>query len=111
MQDKLQELTEKLYNEGLSKGKEEGERLLEQARKQADAIVAKAKEDAAGITAKAEKDAADLHEKAVSDIRMASSQALQATRKDIENLLTGKLADEANAMMKTPYFNGWDLGV
>ena len=93
MQDKLQELTEKLYNEGLSKGKEEGERLLEQAHKQADAIVAKAKEDAAAITAKAEKDAAGLHEKAVSDIRMASAQALQATRKDIENLLTGKLAD------------------
>ncbi|MBQ3712289.1 MAG: hypothetical protein II891_07885 [Bacteroidales bacterium] len=93
MQDKLQELTEKLYNEGLSKGKEEGERLLEQARKEAAAIVAKAKDDAAAITAKAEKDAGDLRSKAESDIRMASTQALQATRKDIENLLTGKLAD------------------
>ena len=27
MQNKLQELTDKLYNEGLSKGKEEGEAL------------------------------------------------------------------------------------
>lgn len=93
MQDKLQELTEKLYNEGLSKGKEEGERLLEQARKEAASIVAKAKDDAAAITAKAGKDAGDLRSKAESDIRMASAQALQATRKDIENLLTGKLAD------------------
>ena len=102
MQDKLQELTEKLYNEGLSKGKEEGERLLDQARKQADAIVAKAREEAAGITAKAEKDAADLRTKAESDIRMASAQALQATRKDIENLLTGKLADAS--VLEDPAF-------
>ena len=28
MQNKLQELTDKLYQEGLSKGKEEGERIL-----------------------------------------------------------------------------------
>ena len=102
MQDKLQELTEKLYNEGLSKGKEEGERLLDQARKQADAIVAKAREEAAGITAKAEKDAADLRTKAESDIRMASAQALQATRKDIENLLTGKRADAS--VLEDPAF-------
>ena len=93
MQDKLQELTEKLYNEGLSKGKEEAERLLEAARKEAAAVKAKAAEDAAAIVAKAEKDAADMREKAASDIRMASAQALQATKKDIENLLTAGLAD------------------
>ena len=29
----------------------------------------------------------------------------------VKEVFTGKLADEANAMMKTPYFNGWDLGV
>ena len=31
--DKLQELTQKLYNEGLSKGKEEGEAILAQAKR------------------------------------------------------------------------------
>ncbi|MCR5561164.1 MAG: hypothetical protein K6F58_05030 [Bacteroidales bacterium] len=93
MQDKLQELTEKLYNEGLSKGKADAEQLLENARKEASVIVAKANEDAAAIMAKAEKDAAALKDKAESDIRMASAQALQATKKDIENLLTGGLAD------------------
>ena len=93
MQDKLQELTEKLYNEGLSKGKAEGEQLLADARKEAAAIVEKAREEAAAITAKAEKDAEDLKGKVASDLKMASAQALQATKKDIENLLTGKLSD------------------
>ena len=110
MQDKLQELTEKLYNEGLSKGKEEGERILEQARKDAAAIVAKAKEEAAAISAKAEKDAEDLRSKAESDIRMASAQALQATKKDIENLLTGKLAD-ASALEDTAFLKEVILAV
>lgn len=93
MQDKLQELTEKLYNEGLSKGKAEAEHLLESAREEAARIVEKAKADAAAITSKAEKDADYLREKAESDIKMASAQALQATKKDIENAICGKLSD------------------
>ena len=36
MQNKLQELTDKLYNEGLSKGKQEGEEILAKAKVQAD---------------------------------------------------------------------------
>ena len=31
MQNKLQELTDKLYNEGLAKGKQEGEEILAKA--------------------------------------------------------------------------------
>ena len=33
MQNKLQELTDKLYNEGLSKGKQEGEAILNEAKR------------------------------------------------------------------------------
>ena len=49
MQNKLQELTDKLYNEGLSKGKQEGEEILAKAKVQADEIIAKAKEEAKSI--------------------------------------------------------------
>ncbi len=91
MSNKLQELTDKLYNEGLSKGKEEGELLLAKAHKEADAIVAKAKADAEAIAAEAERSAADLKAKAESDVKMASAQSLQATKKSIEDLLVGNL--------------------
>ena len=40
MQNKLQELTDKLYNEGLSKGRQEGEELLAKAKVQADEMIA-----------------------------------------------------------------------
>ena len=91
MQNKLQELTEKLYQEGLVKGKAEGEEILAGARKEAAAIIEKAKAEAASIIAKAEKDASDLKAKVDSDMKMASAQCLQATKKDIENLLVGKI--------------------
>ncbi len=94
MQDKLQELTEKLYNEGLSKGRQEGEQILAKAQKEAEAIVAEARAQAAAISAKAEKEAEDLRSKVASDLKMASAQTLQATKKDIENLLVGKISAE-----------------
>ncbi len=97
MQNKLQELTDKLYNDGLAKGKEEGDKYLAQARQEAEKIVEEAKAKAAQIVSKAEKDAADLAGKAKSDVRMASEQALQATRKDIENILTDSIVKEETA--------------
>ena len=105
MSDKLQELTEKLYNEGLSKGKNEGERILAEARKKAEEAIAGAKEQAEAIIAKAEQDAADLRKKAESDIKMASQQALQATRNDVESLLVDKIsAGSINASLSEPDF-------
>lgn len=89
MQDKLQELTDKLYREGLSKGKEEGERILAEASAKAEKTIADAKAEAEKILAEAEKEAAQLKAKVDSDLKMASRQCLQATKTDIENLLSG----------------------
>ena len=95
MQNKLQELTDKLYNEGLSKGKQEGEELLAKAKVQAEEMIAKAQVEAAQIVAAAQKQADEIKSKVASDIRMASSQSLAATRKDIESLVVGKMTGEA----------------
>lgn len=93
MNNKLQELTDKLYQEGLSKGKEEGERLLEQARAESEAIVLKAREQARSILEKAEADSSELKSKAESDIRMASEQSLQTLKKEIEQLFVNSITD------------------
>jgi V/A-type H+-transporting ATPase subunit E len=92
--NKLQELTDKLYNDGLAKGREEGERLLEEARKQAEDIVAQARKQADDIVAEARRQADDYSQKVTSDLKMAASQSLQATKKDIENLIIGSFAGE-----------------
>ena len=91
--DKLQELTQKLYNEGLSKGKEEGEALLAQARTQAAEIEKQAKEEAQAILEKARKEAEDYKIKMEGDVKMASTQALQATRESLEKLIVAQAVD------------------
>ena len=95
MQNKLQELTDKLYNEGLSKGKQEGEELLAKAKVQADEIISKAQAEAAQIVAAAQKQAEEIKTKTVSDVKMAATQSIAATKKDIETLVVGKMTDEA----------------
>lgn len=93
MSNKLQELTDRLYNEGLSKGKEEGELLLAKAHKEAESIISDAKAQAESIIAAAEQSASELKSKAESDIKMASEQSLVATRKEIEELLVHSCID------------------
>ena len=95
MQNKLQELTDKLYNEGLSKGKQEGEELLAKAKVQTDELVAKAQAEAAQIVAAAQKQAEELKAKTASDLKMAAAQSIAATKKDIETLIVGKMTDDA----------------
>lgn len=92
--DKLQELTDKLYNEGLSKGKAEGEQILEAAKKEAEQIIADAKKAAASIMEQAEKEAADYKLKVTSDVKMAATQSIQTTKKDVENLVMNKLVND-----------------
>lgn len=93
MQNKLQELTDRLYQEGLSKGKEEGARLVESAQSDAKAIIDNAKAQAAEILEQAKAEAADYRSKVEGDLKMAASQSLQFTKKELENLVVSKVSD------------------
>ena len=106
--DKLQELTQKLYEEGLAKGKQDGEALLEKARTEAEGIVKQAQEEAEAILAKARKDAEDFKVKVEGDVKMAAQQAVQATRTDIENLVVSKVVDGTvdKALANEDYIKG-----
>ena len=94
MQNKLQELTDKLYNEGLSKGKQEGEAILNEAKAKAEEIIAQAKAEAAKILSDAGKEAEEMKSKVTGDLKMAAAQSISAARQEIENLLIGKVADK-----------------
>ena len=88
--DKIQELTQKLYDQGLAKGKEEGAAILAQAREEAQAIVKRAQEEAAAIIDQAKKEAADYRTQVEGDVKMAATQSLQATRTAIEDIVVAK---------------------
>ena len=90
MQNKLQELTDKLYNEGLSKGKKEAEDLKAAAVKESDRIIADARKEAGRIIADARKEAEELRTRVENDIRMASSQTISAVRQQVESIIISK---------------------
>ena len=94
MQDKLQELTEKLYNEGLSKGKQQGEEILAKARKEAEEIIAEANRQAEALKAAAEKEAQEMKTKVAGDVRMAALQSITAKKQEIEGLIVSKMTDK-----------------
>lgn len=106
--DKLQELTDRLYNEGLSKGKEEGAAILAQANAKSEEIIKAAHAEAARIKSEAEKDAEDFKTKVKSDLKMAAEQSIQATKKDIENIVVSKLSAEevTKAMTSAEFVKG-----
>ena len=93
MQNKLQELTDRLYNEGLSKGKQEGEEILAKAKVQAEEIIAKANTEAEAILSAAKKEAEELKTKVQGDLKMAAGQSIAATKKDIETLIVTKMTE------------------
>jgi len=87
MENKLQELTDRLYEEGLSKGRREAEELLAKARAEAQEIVDKAKTEANGIVADAEKRAVKIRTMVQGDIKMASTQTITALKQQVENMV------------------------
>lgn len=90
--DKLQELTDRLYNEGLAKGKEEGARILEEAQKKAEEIIAEARKQGDAIISKSQKEADDYKQKVTSDLKMTATKSFQATKKCIEDLVITEIA-------------------
>lgn len=89
--DKIQELTSKLYNEGVEKGKGEADRIVAQAKEQEKQIVADAKKQAEEILAAARKEAMEMKSNTESELKLFASQASEALKSEIANLVTDNL--------------------
>ena len=88
MTTKLQDLTNKVYNEGVQKANEEAESILKEAKEKAAAIENKAKEDAEKMKADAQKEAEEMKKHMESEMKMAIDQSVAALKQDVANLVT-----------------------
>lgn len=93
--EKIQELTDKLYREGVEKGNAEGQRLVEQAKAEAEKIVADARRQAEEIVAGAQKAAQELDANTKSELKMYAGQALNALKSEAANVISDKLVKTA----------------
>ncbi len=90
MDNKLKELTEKLYGEGLEKGRAEADRLVSDAKAEAARIVAEAKAEAEAIVRKAEEKAADTAKNSLAEIALAGKQAVAKIKGEIAAAIIAK---------------------
>ena len=95
MENKIQELTEKIFNEGVERGKNEATRLIEEAQKKAEAIVNEARENAAAIVAQAKKDAEEINNNTRSELKLYGAQAVGALKSETANIVTDTIVSSA----------------
>ena len=91
MDTKIQELTDKIYREGVEKGNEEAGRIIAEANAQKESIVKAAEEQAAQIVAEAEKKAAELKKNTEAELKLFASQSVEALKSEVTNLITGAI--------------------
>ena len=92
MENKLDILTQKLYNEGVDKARREAENIINQAKQEAEKIIADAKAKAAQMNADAETEVSNLKKKAESEMTLSARQAITALKQAITNLVAGDVA-------------------
>ena len=95
MENKLKELTDRLYGEGLEKGRVEAGRLVAEAKEKAAKILADANAEAAQIVKKAEDKAADTEKNSMTEIQLAGRQAVAKIKSELAGAIIAKTSTEA----------------
>ena len=91
MENKLQELTQKLYTVGVEKAKNEAEIIIADAQKKADQVIKNAKTEAEIIIDNAKKESAELKKKIESELKLSSKQVIATVKSQITNLIVQDL--------------------
>ena len=95
MNNKIQELTDIIYNEGVAKGQAQADQILAQANDQAAKIVADAQKQADSLLAAARKEAADNAENVQKELRLHAAQAVEALKSEIATVVTDKIVQDS----------------
>ena len=95
MDNKIQELTEKIFNEGVAKGRVEAERLIAEANAKAENIIKAAEPEAEAIIAKANKSSEELNANTRSELKLYASQAIGALKSETATIVTDTIVKES----------------
>ncbi len=94
MENKLQELTRKLYDEGLEKGRADADKLISDAKAEAQKILSEARAEAEGIVGQARKKAEEVEKNTLTEISLAGRQAVSKIKSEIASLIVARTTSE-----------------
>ncbi|MBN1414191.1 MAG: hypothetical protein JW973_03740 [Bacteroidales bacterium] len=95
MQNKLQELTEKIYREGVSRGNAEAEAIIDKAKKEAEAVLKEAMKESGSILAEARKKAEEIRKNGESELKLSARQSINALKQKIVDLIDSEAVNAA----------------
>ncbi|HQH41448.1 MAG TPA: hypothetical protein PK825_06880 [Bacteroidales bacterium] len=95
MDNRLQELTEKIYREGLEKGNQEAEKIVSAAKAQAEEIIKRARVEENRILEEAKKASAEMRENTMVELKLSMRQAMNNLRQEITDLISKKVTSQA----------------
>ncbi|MDR3129430.1 MAG: hypothetical protein LBU03_04225 [Tannerellaceae bacterium] len=91
MDKKIQDITDKIYHEGVEKGNEEATKIIAEAQARRDALLAEAQSEAEIIVNTAKKQAAEWKKNTEAELKLFAAQALEALKSAITDLVNGKV--------------------
>ena len=88
MTNKILEITEKIYTEGVVKAKLEADKIIAEAKNKADEIIESAKKQEMEILEQAKNQSAEYKKNTDSEIQLAARQFISKLKQQISNLIT-----------------------
>ncbi|MCB1138148.1 MAG: hypothetical protein KDK23_05295 [Leptospiraceae bacterium] len=105
MEQNLDTLVNRIYEDGLQKARKEAEDILSQAHAQAEEIVKKARGEADSLVSKAKSESDYMKQSTESELQLASTQALSRLRTEIISILSERvLSDSVKQAALDPQF-------
>ncbi|MDR2971252.1 MAG: hypothetical protein LBU83_04900 [Bacteroidales bacterium] len=95
MENKVQEITDKIYREGVEKGQSEAQQIIQAAEEKKADMLKTARHEAEKIIADAKKSAEELTKHTQSELQMYAQRAAEALKSEIADLLTNTVVDVA----------------
>ncbi len=90
MENKIQKLTEQLYNDGVAKGKQQSDQLLAEAKAEAAQILESAKAQAEDVLAKAKAQADELKVRAEADVKRSAKESINDVKLELQRAIIAK---------------------
>ncbi|MFW6019534.1 MAG: V-type ATP synthase subunit E [Bacteroidales bacterium] len=94
MEDKLKELTEKIYQEGIEQANKEADEIINNAKQEAEQIKKDARAEKEKIIKEAQKEAENQKKSIETELKVASDQSINALKQQITDLITAEVIDK-----------------
>ena len=87
MTDKIQELTEKIYNEGVLKARKDAEQIISDAKREAAALLSAAKKERDSLLESTKNDAEEIRKNSETELRLAARKFTGFLKQEVERLI------------------------